>query len=387
MNDQDDQEYDDRGEAGIQKHSGPTQQLSTIGGQQITQVNETSSVAMSAMARADIESRLALAKRFPRNLFDVRANLLRECERPGFALVARYRKPQGQKKNDATGRWEQNYIEGYSVRFAEAAVRSTPNLDLIMQSVYDDADQQILKVTLFDLETNTRTSTEVIVIKTVERRKLKDGQRPLSRRLNSFGDEVFILPATDDEIAQKRGALVSKARRNLVLQMIPGDILDDCEDQIATTLAKKDATDPEGEKKKILDAFAKLGVLPSAIDEYLGHPTGTLLPGDLADLRAAYATVKTGEASWKELLEARHAPPSDPANGANEKTKSRSAEVQAKVDARKAKLDAKSKQPAASGATGATGSAESTKATDKPAEKEHPKPVQEQQSPAQGGRH
>jgi hypothetical protein len=306
---------------------------------------------MSALARADIESRLALAQRFPRNLDDVEVRLKRECSRRGFAEVARYRKPQGKKKNEETGRWEQNYIEGFSVRFAEAVVRSVPNLDLSTQSIYDDDEQQIMRVTLFDLETNNRTSLDVVVIKTVERRDLKPGQQPLGRRTNSYGDPVYILPATDDEIMMKRGALVAKARRNLVLQMLPGDIADSCEATVFSTLANADAKDPEGERKRLLEAFAVLGVMPSAVEEYLGHPTAVLLPGELAELRAVYSTVKTGEASWKEILEAKNPPPA--AEG-DSKAAKRTAEVQKKLDERKAKQDAKAK----SAPVGATGAAE-----------------------------
>jgi hypothetical protein len=330
-----------------------------VGGTQLTKINETSSVAMSALARADIESRLALAQRFPRNLDDVEVRLKRECSRRGFAEVARYRKPQGKKKNEETGRWEQNYIEGFSVRFAEAVVRSVPNLDLSTQSIYDDDEQQIMRVTLFDLETNNRTSLDVVVIKTVERRDLKPGQQPLGRRTNSYGDPVYILPATDDEIMMKRGALVAKARRNLVLQMLPGDIADSCEATVFSTLANADAKDPEGERKRLLEAFAVLGVMPSAVEEYLGHPTAVLLPGELAELRAVYSTVKTGEASWKEILEAKNPPPA--AEG-DSKAAKRTAEVQKKLDERKAKQDAKAK----SAPVGATGAAEQPKTDAKP---------------------
>ena len=75
-------------------------------------------------------------------------------------------------------------ITGLSVRFAEEAVRSMGNLDVSTPVVYDDPHKLIVRVSVTDLEANAIYSHDVTVVKTVERRSLKDGQAALSVRQN-----------------------------------------------------------------------------------------------------------------------------------------------------------------------------------------------------------
>ena len=78
----------------------------------LTPYAETSSTALAAQAEARIKARAAIAIGRPRDMDTVRVKLLKDCERPGFAAVARYSVPRGGKK-----------IQGPSIRFAEAAAR------------------------------------------------------------------------------------------------------------------------------------------------------------------------------------------------------------------------------------------------------------------------
>src|SRR5258708_6569465 len=77
---------------------------------------ETASTVLAAQAKAQIEARYVMAERHPRDLDVVRQRMLKECRRPVFAGVARYRKPIGKG------------VEGPSIRFAEAAIRLMGNI-------------------------------------------------------------------------------------------------------------------------------------------------------------------------------------------------------------------------------------------------------------------
>jgi len=266
---------------------------------------ETSALAIAAANKAAIEARYVLALRRPRAWDDVRIRLLKECARPGFAEVARYRKPVGNVKNEQTGEWEQGYVEGMSIRFAEAALRCCPNLYVDSKAVYDDTRKTILCVTVMDLETNATIGTDVTITKTVERKKLKRNQRPLSSRVNSYGDTVYIIEATDDEILNKTNALVSKALRNGILRLMPGDIVDECEECCVATLQKKVKEDPDKAKKDLLDAFAKIGVMPAELQTYVGHDLGALQPAEIVKLRAVYSAIKEGDTTWLEIADAK----------------------------------------------------------------------------------
>lgn len=253
---------------------------------------ETATTAMAAQAKAAVEARFILALQRPRDIDTVRVKLLNECKRPGFAQVARYSKPVGGQR-----------IEGASIRFAEAALRLMGNVLPEMSVIYDDAQKRIVRVSVTDLETNLTYSSDVSVEKTVERANLKEGQIPLGSRKNSYGKTVYLLPATEDDIANKVNANVSKALRGHALRILPGDILEEAMELCIKTLSSEAAADPDRERKKIADAFAALRVMPTHLAEYLGHSIDQCAPAELVELRALYQAIKDGETTWHAAVE------------------------------------------------------------------------------------
>lgn len=258
---------------------------------------DTASTAVAAQAKALVEARYIMALRRPRDMDVVRERMLKECCRPSFAAVARYVKPIGQDRN----KWP----TGPSIRFAEAAVRNMGNVTVETMTVYDDREKRIVRVTVTDLEANVPYSQDITIAKTIERRRKKDGDVVLSQRTNSYGDTVYILEATDDDIINKQQALISKAIRTQGLRLIPGDIVDECMEQVMVTQRDADAEDPDAAKRKLFDAFGGLGVRAEQLKEYLAHDAASLSPKELSDLRALYAAIRDGEATWREVMEAR----------------------------------------------------------------------------------
>lgn len=306
------------------------------------QTYETASVALAAAAKAGVLARFELAYRRPRDIEDVRVRLLHDCERPKFAESARYSKPQGRVQNEDTGQWEQNYVEGPSARFAEAAMRHMGNISVEAITVFDNDQQRSIRVTATDLETNATTSVDVTVAKTVERRKLKRGQRPLAERVNSYGDRVYLIEATSDEVTAKANSEISKARRNMILQLIPADIKEECMEACVETQQKKDAEDPDAARRKVLDAFAAIGVTPSELAKYLEHDTSSLNPSELTELRAIYSAIRDKETTWREVLETRLEEPADD----DTKAQQRHAATEKLIDKHKTKVEEKAAKKA-----------------------------------------
>jgi hypothetical protein len=284
---------------------GTSVQRSGFGGTELERRHETQSSALAARAKAEIEARWIVAMRQPRSWDKVRLDLLRECERPGFAESAMFSIKRGRKKNQATGHWEDNMVEGLTIRFAEAAMRSMGNLSAEPTVVYDDNDKRIVRVTVMDLESNVTYVEEFVMRKVVERKELREGQASLGERFNAYGDRVHLVEATDDDVAQKQAVLASKAIRNSVLRLLPGDYRDDCIRRIAETKTAVVNKDPDKAKRDILEAFHRLGVGPDAIATYLGHPLEQTTPAELVELRGIFAAVREGEASWSDVLSAR----------------------------------------------------------------------------------
>lgn len=272
------------------------QALATIPQQQMG-LEQTIAQQQEAMVRAAVEARYALAIRQPRDLDAVRLRLLKDCRRPRFAEVARYAKPQG-KKQDANGKWVDNVIEGPSIRFVEAALRSLTNVYPETAVIYDDARKRIMRVSVTDLEANVTYSHEVSVTKTVERSNA-EGREVVSVRQNKKGKPVYVVEATDDEVLVRQNSLVSKTLRVLGLRILPGDLVDEAMDEVQKTQANQDKAAPDAQRNRVFDGFAQIGIPPEELKEYLGREVG---PADLPQLRALYQALSAGDIQWREVL-------------------------------------------------------------------------------------
>lgn len=248
--------------------------------------------AIVAQVRATIEAKHLMAVRFPRDWETVRVKLLQDCKRPGFAEAAIYRKPIGGGK----------HITGASIRFAEACFRYCGNLDQSTTLVHDDDKRRIVRVTVTDIESNASYTTDVIVEKTVERSRPREGARVIGVRTNSRQEQVFIVEATEDELAIKQSAQVSKALRSAILRLVPADLVEDATAAIRKTKSVADAKDPEAAKKSVVDAFAGFGIFPKDLEEYLGGPLASMSSSDIDKLREIYVAIKEKATSWRELI-------------------------------------------------------------------------------------
>ena len=250
--------------------------------------------AAAEAAKARIQAGYIMAKWDPRNIDQARDRILRACRRPAFAEKAEYSKPVGK-----------SYIKGPSIRLAETALREWGNVLTETQVVYEDDLIRRVKVFCTDLETNMTFSKEIQVGKTVERKKPAPDREIVGERTNTQGEKVYVVRATEDELANKEAAQVSKAIRNEDLRLIPTDIIEDALDAARATLRTRDAQDPDAAKKKLLDAFSAIGVKPRDIQEFLGHPTDQLQPAELEELRTMYAAIRDGEAKWSDFMAAK----------------------------------------------------------------------------------
>jgi len=248
----------------------------------------------SAMARSRVEAAYLVAMRRPRQIDDVRTMVLKECQRKGFAQKALYSLPIGGEP-----------IIGPSIRLAEAFARLMGNMESKAITLYEDDDKQLIEVAVTDFESNTAYSEQFTVEKVIERRRLKKNQKPVSSRLNSYGDRVYLVRATERDFTAKRRAEISKAMRTCILRHVPDDIKDEAIGQARATIASGAAKDPDAYRRQLVDAFADIGVRAADLRDYLGHGLDGASPHELAELRAVYQTVKAGEANWRECVSAK----------------------------------------------------------------------------------
>lgn len=263
-----------------------------FGALEIRKQTELSVVAAAEQAKALIQAKFIVAMKQRRNIDDVRCRILEACRRPRFAEKVRYAKPIGKGS-----------IRGPSIKFADEAARIMGNLDISKTTIYEDEMIRKISVTALDLETNVSKSEEVIVKRTVERKHPGKGRPVLEWRMNTRGERVAIVIATDDELLVKEQALCAKARRNLELQLIPQDIIDEGVDESIKVVQNRDAKDPDAAKKRVVDAFAvNFGVRPSDLEAYLRHPIDKITPAEISDLREVYESMIQGEATWADFV-------------------------------------------------------------------------------------
>jgi hypothetical protein len=177
-------------------------------------------------------------------------------------------------------------------------------VDVRSEVSYEDADIRKIEVSVLDLETNTAYSKEVTIEKTVESRKIKEGQAPpIGERINSQGARVYLYPATEADMLMKEGAQVSRIIRTLGLRMIPGDILEECARQIDATIRGEVKSDIGSARKRLVDAFQSLQIQPEALSTYCGKPIDQFDGENIAELRGVYTAIREEGARWSEILE------------------------------------------------------------------------------------
>lgn len=133
-------------------------------------------------------------------------------------------------------------------------------------------------------------------------RKAIAGRDVVSERLNSEGQKVYEVVATEDEMLNKRNAAISKAIRNAGLRIIPGDLQDEAEHLILQTRQSGIKEDPEKYRKQIVDSFNNIGVKAQNLVDYIGCPLDQCSPAQIDELRAVFGAIKNGETTWQTVI-------------------------------------------------------------------------------------
>lgn len=254
--------------------------------------NNAATQALIAKETATIQARWIMAVKMPRSMANVRALVLKEMERPGFPEIAIYRVPRAG-----------NTIKGLTIRTAEVMMRCMGNMSCDAQTLFDSPTERVIRVTAVDYEVNASWSRDITIKKTIERKFLKPGTRAISSRINSSGEQVFLIEAGDDDFRTKEAAEISKAARTAILRIIPGHIQDEAFDKCDNLFEKKIATNPDEYKNKVCDSFATLNVMPSELERCLGHGLDTASPAEISMLQNLFAAIRGGDGVWAEMCE------------------------------------------------------------------------------------
>lgn len=257
--------------------------------------------ANAAAAIAEVQAAYVMAIKNPRNIFDARKRMLEACERKKFSEKARYHRVVGKDKFG-----KDVYADGFSVHFARPAAVMMRNILINAGVLYEDEKIRKVVARATDIEANVAYTKEAIIQKAVERKNAR-GRDVISQRTNSRGDTTYLVVAYPHEVDLAAAKTTAILIRDCVLPLIPPDILEEIEEKIVDVMASELTSDPITARKKLVDAFAALGVSSAQLRQYLKHEIEDITPQEYVNLRAIYQALKDGQSQWFDYVEDRQA--------------------------------------------------------------------------------
>lgn len=223
-------------------------------------------------AIAEVQGAIVVARSNPRDEQGAYRKIMNACKRFGLASQAEYRYVRGG-----------NTIDGPSIRLAEAMIRYWGNCIYGFREVGRTNDSSEVEAFCHDLETNTR------VVRQVRVRHWRD-TRSGGSELSSERDKYEMVAS----MAQRRV-------RACILEILPGDIVEDAVKACRTTLSKE-IVDVQAKAAEIIEYFAKYDVSKVEIEAYLGRKMESMVPVDIINLQRIYTSLRDGVASKEEFF-------------------------------------------------------------------------------------
>lgn len=247
-------------------------------GGEIAPFAESGVARQQASAAQEVQAAVFLAKRYPRNEDAAFAQIVRSCQRFGFAENVEYSFPRAGQD-----------VSGPSVYLAREMARAWGNL-IYGHRVIGESDQAIIgEAFAWDLQTNARVSCEFKVPKLIQR---KDKKTKVT---------TWVKPDERD-LRELLNNIAARNYRNCILSLMPSDYVDDAVEAARATVSAGMKADPEKAKKQAIVAFGKLNITPDMIEEYLGHPLGQSSPDELTKLRAIWTSIRDGHSKWADYV-------------------------------------------------------------------------------------
>jgi len=204
---------------------------------QVEKVEQVSAEVIYLQSKAEIESQIATARAFPRDVVKfVKSAMALATLNEEVAESCYYAMPR-KKRNDKNGQDEVIIIEGPSVRLAEIVASTYGNIAIAARVISNDGKSITAQDICRDLENNVSTNVEVKA-------------RITYRNGATFNDDLQVMIGN---------AACSKARRNAIFATIPGAIIKPILDK-AKEVAKGSVAELAVRRNKALEYFHGLGV-------------------------------------------------------------------------------------------------------------------------------
>lgn len=213
-------------------------------------------------AIAEARGQMQLAKMFPRDLNEARAELMVACKMRDFAEQAFYTVP--------------NRGSGPSIRFAEEVARVYGNFEFGHRELYRDHEKSEVEVYAWDKQKNNRSIRQITVLHVLD-------AGGTTKKLKTQAD-------IDNKIAN----VASKQARGRILALLPKWLVAEAIAECKKTLLGENKEPIEVRVRKMLDAFMGYGVTKDHIEKYLKKKTTEILADELVDLQGIFVAIREG---------------------------------------------------------------------------------------------
>lgn len=240
-------------------------------------VNAPSSAGsmLSTREAQEVQAAVFMAKRFPRNENEALGRILRSCDRVGLATKAVYSYPKGGSQ-----------VTGPSVRLAEAIAQAWGNIQSGVVELEQREGESTCMAYCWDIETNTR-ECKIFTVK-----------HQISTR---NGMKVLTDPREIYELVANQGA---RRKRACILNIIPGDIVDEAMTRCNKTLQSNNRRPLIDRLREMVDFFqTKYSVPLASIEKYFGYPLDVFTEQDGATLAGIYNALREGAAKREDYFQ------------------------------------------------------------------------------------
>lgn len=230
---------------------------------------------LQAINRAEVDIQIATAKQYPRDLsatlnkISTYATMDKETAEDCFYVL---------RRKGANG--QDSVIEGLSVRMAEIIAGAWGNLRVQTRIIGNDGRMITAQAICHDLETNFAVSKEV-------KRRITD------KNGRTYSEDMQVVTGN---------AAASIAFRNAVLAVIPKAVTKKVINEVKQ-VALGQSIDLEQSRQNVIQYFAKLGVKPEQIFQYLGvQSIAEIDKAKIFELRATANAIKEGTTTVEETF-------------------------------------------------------------------------------------
>lgn len=227
----------------------------------------------SQRVMTEVQASMIMARANPRNQIEAMDRILNACTRPSLAASAIYSYARGGTD-----------ITGPSIRLAEAIAQSWGNIKTSVRELEQVNGVSTIQTIAWDLETGYQCD-KIFQVQHVRHTKK--------------GDYTLTDPRDIYENIANMGA---RRLRACILAVIPGDVVEAAVAQCETTLHATADVSPEG-VKKLVDAFALLGISKAQLEIRIQRRIDSIQPAQVVAIRKIYTSIRDGMSSPNDWFE------------------------------------------------------------------------------------